>query len=177
MGGGVLEEDDVHVRVFILLNELDRVVKLELHTIHAILYSTTIHMHNTDTSMEENMVPDKENSVQRPVSNTSPPLPSERPDISLTSEYHVLVLRDVEAAVSAAPDSLQQWAGYWGVVVHHNETEEVGESICFKGWYLCKLLECTLRSSYFKLSMLQEAHNECREPSREQLVMVVMTQF
>ena len=47
----------------------------------------------------------------------------------------------------------------------------------FKGGCLCKLLYCTLRSTQVITSMLEEARNECRQPTREQLVMVVMCQF
>ena len=63
------------------------------------------------------------------------------------------------------------------MVVEHNETDE-GEIIaCFKGGCLCKLQYCTLRSTQFITSMLQEARIECRQLTREQLVMVVMGQF
>ena len=55
-------------------------------------------MHNTDTSIEDSMVPDKEDAVQSHVSYTSP-LPFERPATPITSEYEVSVFRDVEAAV------------------------------------------------------------------------------
>ena len=47
----------------------------------------------------------------------------------------------------------------------------------FKGGCLCKLLYCTLRSTQFITSILQEARNECRQLAREQLVMVVMCQI
>ena len=61
-------------------------------------------MHNTDTSIEESMIPDKEDAVHSHVSNTSP-LPSERDPrhpSSLSTKY-VSVFRDVEAAVTVAP--------------------------------------------------------------------------
>ena len=61
-------------------------------------------MHNTDTSIEESMVPNKEDAVHSHVSDTSL-LPSERgPEVSIISEYEVSVFRDVEAAVTTAPD-------------------------------------------------------------------------
>ena len=43
--------------------------------------------------------------------------------------------------------------------------------------YLCKLLYCTLHSTQFIASMLQEARDECRQLTRKKLVMVVMGKF
>ena len=43
--------------------------------------------------------------------------------------------------------------------------------------YLCKLLYCTLCSTQFIASMLQEARDECRQLTRKKLVMVVMGKF
>ena len=43
--------------------------------------------------------------------------------------------------------------------------------------YLCKLLYCTLCSTQFIASMLQEARDECRQLTRKKLVMVVMDKF
>ena len=72
-----------------------------------------IHMHDTDTSiqLEESMVPDKEDAVQTHVSDMSTlpsgllfPLRGLRHPI--ISEYEVSVFRDVEAAFTAAADSL-----------------------------------------------------------------------
>ena len=51
------------------------------------------------------MVPDKKDAVQSHVSDTCT-LPSERPETSIISEYEVSVFRDVEAAVTAAANSL-----------------------------------------------------------------------
>ena len=43
--------------------------------------------------------------------------------------------------------------------------------------YLCKLLYCTLCSTQFIASMLQEARDECRQLTRKKLVMVVVGTF
>ena len=43
--------------------------------------------------------------------------------------------------------------------------------------YLCKLLYCTLRSTQFIASMLQEACDVCQQLTRKKLVMVVMGKF
>ena len=59
-------------------------------------------MHNTETSIEESKVPDKEIAVHRHVSDLSR-LPSERPATSIISEYEVSVFRDVEETVTAVP--------------------------------------------------------------------------
>ena len=45
---------------------------------------STIHMHNTDTFIEESMVPNKEDAVHGHVSDTAP-LPSERGETSTSS--------------------------------------------------------------------------------------------
>ena len=90
------------------------------------------------------------------------------------------VFRDVEAAVTAVPDIVcNSGLDIVDMVVEHNETEDEEERIAcfFKGGCLHKLLYCTLRSTQFITSMLQEAHNECRQLTREQLVMVIMCQF
>ena len=60
-------------------------------------------MHNTDSSIEESQVPDKEDAVHSHVSDTSC-LPSERSAISIISENEVSVFRDVEETVTAVPD-------------------------------------------------------------------------
>ena len=78
-------------------------------------------MHNTDTSIEESMVPDKEDAVCRHVSDTSR-LPSERPVTSIISEYEVSVFRDVEETVTAVPNIVCN--NGLDMVVEHNETEE-----------------------------------------------------
>ena len=88
-------------------------------------------MHNTDTSIEDRMVPDKEDAVQSHVSYTSP-LPSERPATSITSEYEVSVFRDVEAAV--VPDIVcNNGLDIADMIVEHNETEDEEERIA---WFL-----------------------------------------
>ena len=90
-------------------------------------------MHNTDTSIEESMVPDKEDAVQSHVSYTSP-LPSERPATSITSEYEVSVFRDVEAAVTVVPNIVcNSGLDIGDMVVEHNETEDEEERIA---WFL-----------------------------------------
>ena len=80
-------------------------------------------MHNTDTSIEERKVPDKEDAVHSHVSDKSP-LPSERPTTSIISEYEVSVFRDVEETVTAAPDIVCNSGLDIGDMVEHNETEE-----------------------------------------------------
>ena len=81
-------------------------------------------MHNTDTSIEESKVPDKEDAVHRHVSDTSR-LPSERPKTSIISEYEVSVFRDVEETVTAVPDIVcNNGLDIGDMVVEHNETEE-----------------------------------------------------
>ena len=78
-------------------------------------------MHNTDTSIEESKVPDKEDAVHRHVSDTS----SERPVTSIISEYEVSVFRDVEETVTVVPDIVcNNGLDIWDMVVEHNETEE-----------------------------------------------------
>ena len=86
-------------------------------------------MHNTDTSIEVSMVPDKEDAVQSHASYTSP-LPSERPATSITSEYEVCVFRDVEAAVTVVPDIVcNSGLDIAYMVVEHNETEDEEERL------------------------------------------------
>ena len=81
-------------------------------------------MHNTDTSIEESKVPDKEDAVHSHVSDTSR-LPSERPATFMIPEYEVSVFRDVEETVTAVPDIVCNNGLDIGVmVVEHNETEE-----------------------------------------------------
>ena len=81
-------------------------------------------MHNTDTSIEESKVPDKEDAVHRHDSDTSH-LPSERPTTSIISEYEVSVFRDVEETVTAVPDIVcNNGLGIGDMFVEHNETEE-----------------------------------------------------
>ena len=81
-------------------------------------------MHNTDTSIEESIVPDKEDAVQSHVSDTST-LPSERLETSIISEYEVSVFRDVEAAVTAAADIVCNSGLDTGdMIAKHNETED-----------------------------------------------------
>ena len=85
-------------------------------------------MHNTDTSIEDSMVPDKEDAVQSHVSYTSP-LPSERPATSITSVYEVSVFREV----TVVPDIVcNSGLDIGDMVVEHNETEDEQERIaCF----------------------------------------------
>ena len=65
------------------------------------------------------------------------------------------------------------------MVVEHNETEDEEEIIAWflEGGCLCKLPDGTLCSTQLIASLFQEAHDECRQLTREQLVMVVMSQF
>ena len=61
-------------------------------------------MHNADTSIE---VSDEEDAVESHVSDTSPcPLPSKRPETSITSDHDVSVFGDIEAEVDEASDSV-----------------------------------------------------------------------
>ena len=81
-------------------------------------------MNNTDTSIEESKVPEKEAAVHRHVSDMSY-LPSERPATSIISEYEVSVFRDVEETVTAVPDIVcKNGLNIGDMVVEHNETEE-----------------------------------------------------
>ena len=90
-------------------------------------------MHNTDTSIEESKVPDKEDAVHSHVSDTSR-LPSERPATSIISEYEVGVFRDVEETVTAVPDIVcNNGLDIGDMVVEHNETEDEEERIA---WFL-----------------------------------------
>ena len=74
------------------------------------------------------MVPDKDDAVQSNVSDMSC-LPSERPETSITSEYEVSLFRDVEAAVTAAPDIVgNSGLDIGDMVVEHNETEDEEKS-------------------------------------------------
>ena len=131
-------------------------------------------MHNTDTSIEENKVPDKEDAVHRHVSDTSR-LPSERPATSIISEYEVSVFRDVEETVTVVPDIVcNNGLDIGDMVVENNETEER------IAWFL----EGTCASCYiahyapqFIASMLQEAHDECHQKTWKKLVKVVMGKF
>ena len=70
--------------MFTLFNELARVIKVQLQK-NTRKSSTIIQMHNTDTSIEQSKVPDKEDAVHSHVSDMSP-LPSERPATSIISE-------------------------------------------------------------------------------------------
>ena len=121
-GGGDLEED---LDVLTLFNELARVINVQLQTIHVNLVLLFISdMHNTDTSIEESKVPDKEDAVHRHVSDISR-VSSERPATSIISEYEVPLLRDVEVTVTAVPDIVcNNWLDIADMVVEHNETEE-----------------------------------------------------
>ena len=126
-GGGDLEEEDLDVLT--LFNELAIVIEVQLQTIHVTLAILFIYIHNTDTSVEESKVPDKEDAVQRHISYTSP-LPSERPATSITSEYEVSVFRDVEAAVTVIPNIVcNSGLDIADMVVEHNETEDEEERI------------------------------------------------
>ena len=87
-------------------------------------------MHNTDPSIEESMVPNKEDAVHSHVSDKSL-LPSERgPEVSIISEYEVSVFRDVEAAVIVTPDIVcNSGLDIGDMVVENNETEDEEERI------------------------------------------------
>ena len=85
------------------------------------------------------------------------------------------LFRGVEETVTAVPDIVSNNGLDIGVmVVERNETEE---RIAVIRRYLCKLLYCTLRSTQFTASMLQEAHDECRQLTRKKLVIVVTGKF
>ena len=74
------------------------------------------------------MVQDKVDTVQRHVSDMFP-LPSERPETSITSEYKVSVFRVVEAA---APDILcYSGLDIGDMVVEYNDTKDEEESIAW----------------------------------------------
>ena len=88
-------------------------------------------MHNRDTSIEESMVPDKDDAVQSHVSDTSvysslwSTLPSERPKTSIISEYEVSVFRDVEATVTVAADIVcNSGLDIGDMIAKHSETED-----------------------------------------------------
>ena len=92
------------------------------------------------------------------------------------------VFRDVKAAVTAAADIVcNSGLDIGDMIAKHNETEDELEIIewIFKLWVLvqAQLLDGTLCSTQFIASMLQEARNECRQLTREQLVVVIMCQF
>ena len=90
-------------------------------------------MHNTDTSIEDSMVPDKDAAVQSHVSYRSP-LSSERPATSITSEYEVSVFRVFEAAVTVVPDIVCNCGlDIADMVVEHNKTKDEQERIA---WFL-----------------------------------------
>ena len=60
--------------------------------------------------------------------------------------------------------------------VEHDETEDEEErriALFLAGGCLCKLLGGTLCPNQFSASMLQEAHDDCRHLTREQLIIVV----
>ena len=65
------------------------------------------------------------------------------------------------------------------MVVEHNKTDDEEEIIAWflEGGCLCKLLDCTLCSTQFTASMLQETRDECQQLTREQLVMVGLGLF
>ena len=69
-------------------------------------------------------------TVHSHVSDTSP-LPSERnPETSIIFEYEVSVFRDVEAAVTVAPDIVcNSGLDIGDMVVEHNETKDEEERI------------------------------------------------
>ena len=72
------------------------------------------------------------------------------------------VFKDVEAAVTVVPDIVcNSGLDIGDMVVEHNETKDEEEIIAWflEGGCLRKLLYCTLRSTQFIVSMLQEACN------------------
>ena len=83
------------------------------------------------------MVPDKEDTVHIHVSDTSF-LPSERLEISITSEYDVSVFREIEAAVDEASNIVcNNELDIVDMLVEHNEIEIAW---FLEGGCLCKLL-------------------------------------
>ena len=99
------------------------------------------------------------------ISDTSHLL-SERPATSIISEYEVSVFKNVEETVTAVPDIVcNNGLDIGDMVVEHNETEE-RIAWFLEGTCASCYIYCTLRSTQFIASMLQEACDECQQLTR-----------
>ena len=148
----------------------------DTHTSHK---SAIIYMHNTDTPIEDS---DEEDAVESHVLDLPPsPLPSKRPATSNTSDHDVSVFRDIEAEVDDASDIVCNGGLDIGdMIFEHDETnnEEQRRIARFlTSGCSCKLLDGIPCSNQFAALMLQEARDECRQLTREQLDVVVMGQL
>ena len=136
-------------------------------------------MHNTATSIEDS---DEEDAVGSHVLDLPPsPLPSKRPETFITSDHDVSVFRDIEAEVDKASDIVCNGGLDIGdMIVEHDETNDEEQRRIARfltSGCSCKLLDGIPCSTQFTALMLQEARDECRQLTREQLDMVVMGQL
>ena len=135
-------------------------------------------MHNTDTSIEDS---DEEDAVGSHVLDLPPSLPSKRPETFITSDHDVSVFRDIEAEVNEASDIVCDGGlDIGGMIVEHDETNDEEQRRIARfltSGCSCKLLDGIPCSTQFTELMLQEARDECRQLTREQLDMVVMGQL
>ena len=108
----------------------------------------------------------------------SPP-PCKRPETS--SDHDLSVFRDIEAEIDEASDRVCNGGLDIGdMTVEHDDTND--EEHKRIAWFLtsgcsCKLLDDIPCSTQFTALILQEARDECRQLTREQLDMVVMCQL
>ena len=139
---------------------------------------TIIHMLNAYIYTEESIFSVEKDVVQSYVSETS--LHSERPEISTTTTYDVVVFQNIEAAVDEASDVVCNGGLDIGdLAVEHDDTDDEEQRRIARflaGGCSCKLLDGRPCSSQFSTSMLQRARDECRQLTREQLDVVVMSQ-
>ena len=134
-------------------------------------------MHNTDTSLEDS--DEEEDAVGSHVLDLPPsPLSSKRPETFITSDHDVSVFRDIEAEINEASDIVCNGGLDIGdMIVEHDETNDEEQrriAQFLTSGCSCKLLDGIPCSTQFTALMLQKAHDECRQLTREQLDMVVM---
>ena len=136
-------------------------------------------MHNTDTSIKDT---DEEDAVSSHVLDLPPsPLPFKRPETFITSDHDMSVFRDIEAEVDEASNIVCNGGLDIGdMTVEHDETNDEEQRRIARfltSGCSCKLLDGIPCSTQFTALMLQEARDECRQLTREQLDMVVMGQL
>ena len=134
-------------------------------------------MHNTDTSIADS---DEEDAVGSHVLDLLPS-PLKRPETFITSDHDASVFRDIEAEVNEASNIVCNGGLDIGdMIVEHDETNDEEQRRIARfltSGCSCKLLYGIPCSTQFTALMLQEARDECRQLTREQLDMVVMGQL
>ena len=122
---------------------------------------------------------DEEDAVGSHVLDLPPsPLPSKRPDAFITFDHDVSVFRDIEAEVNEASNIVFNGGLDIGdMIVEHDETNDEEQRRIARfltSGCSCKLLDGIPCSTQFTVLLLQVAHGECRQLTREQLDVVVM---